>query len=82
MSKNDDKHLGCGSIMKWDTNYLINFIILDTWLVLNSLGFIADGMYNLDVQFFLLTMQVEDLQVATMWKETMMRMATALLVED
>ena len=34
--------------MKRDTRYLINFMILDTWLVLNSLSFIADGMYTLD----------------------------------
>ena len=34
--------------MKRDTKYLINFVILDTLLVLNSLGFIADGMYTLD----------------------------------
>ena len=34
--------------MKRDTKYLINFMILDTWLVLNSLNFIADGMYTLD----------------------------------
>ena len=34
--------------MKRDMKYLINFMISDTWLVLNSLSFIADGMYTLD----------------------------------
>ena len=34
--------------MKRDTQYLINSMILDTWLVLNSLGLIAEGMYTLD----------------------------------
>ena len=34
--------------MKRDTIYLINFMILDTWLVLNSRGFIVDGMHTLD----------------------------------
>ena len=34
--------------MKRDTKYLINFMISDTQLVLNSLGLIADGMYTLD----------------------------------
>ena len=34
--------------MQRDMKYLINFMILDTWLVLNSLDFIASGMYTLD----------------------------------
>ena len=38
--------------------------------------------WTIDVQFFLLIMQVEDLQTTHMLKEPMMRTATALLVED
>ena len=34
--------------MKQDPKYLINFMISDTWLVLNSLSLIADDMYTLD----------------------------------
>ena len=34
--------------MKRDTQYYINFMILDTWLVLNSLSLIFDGMYTLN----------------------------------
>ena len=34
--------------MKRDTQYLINFMISDTRLVLNSLSLIADGIYTLD----------------------------------
>ena len=34
--------------MKWDTRYLINFMISDTWLVLNLFGLIVDGVYTLD----------------------------------
>ena len=34
--------------MKQETKYLINFMISNTWLVLNSLGLIAYGMYTLD----------------------------------
>ena len=38
--------------------------------------------WTIEVQFFLLTMQVEDLQAMSMWKEPTTRTATALAVED
>ena len=63
--------------------YLINFMILDTWLVLNSLSLIADGLYTLDNRRPVLPFDYVGRGFAgDDYKETMTRTVTALPVED
>ena len=59
-------------------------MILDTWLVLNSFDFIANGMYTLDIRRLVLPFfyTSHGLTGATMWKETTTRTTTALPIED
>ena len=59
-------------------------MILDTWLVLNSLNFIVDGMYTLDNRRPVLPFDYagRGLIGDDFVKETTTRTATALPVED